>query len=269
MKSGVGNAIRTAACALLAAGTLASTGCAGLASRRPNSAERAILATYVVASKEALGSGVLIAARTSRKTYVPVLITSTHLIGDSERDPIEVYLRFVTSDGSAYVTTERLSRAREGETYAVHPLLDVAAFKLNWPKGVPTSAALPFIEDNEIGSSQELRAGDEVGFAGFPEGVGGASGSFAVLRAGRIASFEQSFFGLPFFIINAGVYPGDSGAPVFLASHRNHPKLVGMVVRYFSDSEQHPMPLALAVDADAIRETIAMLIGSEKSRLRK
>jgi hypothetical protein len=249
---------RRAGCALLAAWCLGLAGCAGPRGERPNAAERAILSTYVVASEEAMGTGFLVAVTRRGKT-APVFVTSTHLVDGSKGHPLNVYLRFVTADGTAFVTVAPLSTARRGRTHVVHPFCDVAAFPVDLPAEIPPEAVLPFVEEREIDTRREVRAGDEVVFAGFPEGVGGPSGVFAVLRAGRVASFEQSFLGLPFFMMNSEAHPGDSGAPVFVTPRRGRPRLVGMVVEYVPDAEQRPMPLSLAVDAGAIRETIDML----------
>ena len=108
-------------------------------------------------------------------------------------------------------------------------------------------------------SENEPRAGDEVTFVGFPEGQGTSLGMFPVLRAGKVASFDQSLLGLRSFLINGDVYPGDSGAPVFRASRSGRPGVVGMVIERLGFERRNPFPLALAVDARAIRETLRLL----------
>jgi hypothetical protein len=49
------------------------------------------------------------------------------------------------------------------------------------------------------------RVGEEVTFVGFPEGQGTSLGMFPVLRAGTVASFDQSLLGLRSFLINGDV----------------------------------------------------------------
>jgi hypothetical protein len=60
-------------------------------------------------------------------------------------------------------------------------------------------------------------------------------------------------------LINGDVYPGDSGGPVFRVTKNGRPKVVGMVVERLSIEPQERFPLALAVDAKAIRETLQLL----------
>lgn len=254
---------RFATGALLAVCGFAFTGCAALRHYTPNPAERAILSTYIVASEKAMGTGFLVAARAAGGGEVPVLVTSTHVVTGAEGEPVDVYLRFVTADGNAFVIPVPLSTSQPGETYAVHPSLDVVAFRIDRPSTVPDWAVLPMVEESDIHAKREMRAGEKVVFAGFPEGNGGPSGVFAVLRSGMIASFDQSFLGFPFFAVNAGAYPGDSGAPVYVLPIRGRPKLVGMVVEYLADTGEQPMPLALAVDARTIRTTIDALLGAD------
>lgn len=236
------------------------TGCRATLARRPNTAEKVILATYMVASDRVMGSGFLVAVRDAAGTSVPVLVTSMHLIEKSNGRKLSASLRFVSPTGDAVVFPVPLSLDQPGYSYALHPSLDVAAFRVEWPPDFPSDFVLPLVESSEIDASHDVRAGEIVTFAGFPEGGGGPSGAFAVLRSGRIASFEQSFFDARIYLINAAAYPGDSGAPVFVTHGRGRSRLVGMVVEYVADSREHPMPLCLAVDARAIRETINQLV---------
>jgi hypothetical protein len=87
---------------------------------------------------------------------------------------------------------------------------------------------------------------------------------FPVLRTGMVASLDQSLLGLRSFLINGDVYPGDSGAPVFRTSRRGRPDVVGMVIERLGLGQRSRFPLALAVDARAIRETLQLL--SERER---
>jgi hypothetical protein len=60
------------------------------------------------------------------------------------------------------------------------------------------------------------------------------------------------------FLINADVYPGDSGAPVYVAGSGGRPQLVGMIVRRIGSDAQKFSHLAVAIEAGAIRETLRM-----------
>jgi hypothetical protein len=101
--------------------------------------------------------------------------------------------------------------------------LDLAAFPLQLPESVRAQVSMPtFLKESSIGSGlNSLRSGSEVFFLGFPDVLPGTPGAFPVLRSGRVASYpvrERMSEGL--FLIDADVYPGDSGAPVFVAGPR-------------------------------------------------
>lgn len=238
--------------------------CGTLRAVRPNPAEQAILSTYAVASEEAMGSGFLVAVRSGREEETPVLVTSSHLVHSAENGLLFVYLRYVTPDGTAFVMEVPLSAAHPGRTHAIHPLFDVAAFRIEPPQGMPPDAVLLSVDEKLIDVRQEIRAGQAVTISGFPEGNAGPSGVFAVLRSGWVASFDQTFLEMPFYLVNSAIYPGDSGAPVFVTPERGQPRLVGMVVEHFVDSEERTMPLGVAVDARSIRETISALLTDER-----
>jgi V8-like Glu-specific endopeptidase len=65
------------------------------------------------------------------------------------------------------------------------------------------------------------------------------------------------------FLINSDVYPGDSGAPVFVNNTGSRPDLVGMIIQRVSPKASDFSHFAVAVDADVIRETLALVEASE------
>jgi hypothetical protein len=62
-----------------------------------------------------------------------------------------------------------------------------------------------------------------------------------------------------YFLIDADVYPGDSGAPVFRISRGGRPILAGVVLRRVGPNPRAFSHLAIAVEASAIRETLDLL----------
>jgi len=248
--------------AVLLLTTLGSNGCASLRKNGLNPAETVILSTYPLASDNAFGTGFLMAMKDDSAPggLVPVMVTSTHLVKAARRGAIYMPLRGFDALGNLSVTLLEVVPARKRIPFYVrHPRLDVAAFKVRFPEGLPTPLLLTLLEEKNLESKNGPRAGDEVAFAGFPEGQGTSLGMFPVLRAGKVASFDQSLLGLRSFLINGDVYPGDSGAPVFRASKTGRPSVVGMVVERLSIERRAPFPLALAVDANAIKETLRLL----------
>lgn len=241
---------------------LLGSGCANFRKSRLNSAETMILSTYPLASSKAFGTGFLVAMKDDSAPggVVPVMVTSTHLVRSAGRGAIYMPLRGLDAAGNLSIgLLEVVPRQKGVPFYVRHPRLDVAAFRVRFPAGFHAPLLLTLLEERNLESGGDPRAGEEVAFVGFPEGQSTSLGMFPVLRAGRIASLDQNLFGLRTFLINGDVYPGDSGGPVFRLSKNGGPKVVGMVVERLSIERRQRFPLALAVDASAIRETLQLL----------
>jgi hypothetical protein len=253
---------RLAGFAILLLTTLSSSGCASLRKGGLKPAETVILSTYPLASDQAFGTGFLMAMkdRSAPGGVVPVMVTSTHLVKTAGRGAIYMPLRGFDANGNLSVAVLEVVPAKRGKPFYVrHPQLDVAVFKVRFPEQLPLPLLLTLLEEKNLESGNEPHAGEDVTFVGFPEGQGTSLGMFPVLRAGRIASFDQTLLGIRSFLINGDVYPGDSGAPVFRASQTGSPSVVGMVTERLGFARRSPFPLALAVDATAIRETLRLL----------
>lgn len=235
--------------------------CTSLHRHGLNSAEKVILATYPVATSNAFGSGFLLAIKdpTSKVGYDLVAVTSGHLVKAAGGKPLLLLLRTVAPNGDVSGILVNLTKGPKRPPCVVHPFLDIAAFRIPIPQDMPAGAILPALHERDLDFA-DLRAGDGISVAGFPEGEGDLSGAFPLLRTGVVASIDQSFLGTPGFLINTGIYPGDSGAPVFLSGPDKRPRLVGMVVEYYRGIGENPLPVALAVDAHGIRETVDLLL---------
>jgi Trypsin-like peptidase domain len=247
---------------LLLLTTLSSNGCASLRKGGLKPAETMILSTYPLASEKAFGTGFLMAMkdRSAPGGVAPVMVTSTHLVRTAGSGAVYMPLRGFDTNGNLTVAVLEVVPARKGKPFYVrHPQLDIAAFRVRFPKQLPVPLLLTLLEEKNLESQHGPRAGEEVAFVGFPEGQGTSLGMFPVLRTGKVASFDQSLLGLRSFLINGDVYPGDSGAPVFRTSQTGTPSVVGMVVERLGFGRRSPFPLALAVDAKAIRETLRLL----------
>ena len=251
-----------AAMAALLVAALSDIGCTTLGKSGLNPTETMILSTYPLASRKAFGTGFLVAMKDKRARggVVPVMVTSTHLVNSAGRGAIYMPLRGFDAAGNLSVALlEVVPRQKGVPFYVKHPRLDVAAFLVRIPVGVQVPLLFTLVEETNLNSNEDPRAGEDVAFVGFPEGQSTSLGMFPVLRSGKVASLDQSLFGLRTFLINGDVYPGDSGGPVFRVSKHGKPQVVGMVVERLSTQRRERFPLALAVDAGAIKETLQLL----------
>ena len=112
----------------------------------------------------------------------------------------------------------------EGQFYG-HPNsdIDIAVFPLSWQLDLVGKSGLKAylmkISTQIIASPQEITEMDvarEVIFVGYPNGLFDRKNYTPIVRSGTIATPVQlDFSGRPVFLIDASVFPGSSGSPVF------------------------------------------------------
>ena len=237
-----------------------------------NVTEKKMWSTYPLVTQKGAATGFVINRRDSlaRGGVVPVIFTSTHVLDTVGNNPLVIGIRMANADGEAQVALLAFSPPKQrgnSRFYVRHPRHDLAAFALHLPEEFAGRAAIRSSLDEGMlaRDGKTLHSGSEVSFLGYPEVLPGTEGAFPVLRSGRVASYPvgtSQAHGR--FLINADVYPGDSGAPVFITGLANRPKLVGMVIQRIGPDKGAFSHLAVAVDAEAIRETLELLAASER-----
>lgn len=196
--------------------------------------------------------------------YLPVVITSTHLLKWADQDPLYLPFRVMGRDREMSFVVVKVGGGKGRRPFYVsHPDFDVAAFPLELPAAMKSQFAFKFLDEKDLGNG-DVRAGQNVSFLGFPEGFAGTSDLFPVLRQGCVASYDPRMSAAPLFLVNGDVYPGDSGAPVFNASKTGKLRLVGMVIQRVTIREGERSSIALAVDGSVVRETLDQLAGRAK-----
>lgn len=225
--------------------------------------EKMVWSTYAIGTQKGLATCVVV---NRSGNFFPVLITSAHVLSVAPHGPFFIAARVPGEDGNTSVALLEFQPSASAEpAYVRHPDYDVAAIEVPIPPEIAAQLALPsFINEKAIGARADApRVGEDVSVLGFPQVFPGTTGAFPVLRAGRIASYSvgrQREWGK--FLINTSVYPGDSGAPVFAARRRGRPHLIGMVSERIGP-RGGAVPLAVAIDARVIRETLQLLNAKE------
>ena len=183
------------------------------------------------------GTGFLTSVEKNNST-LPFIITCKHCLEDA----IEVSLSCVTANakqepdlGNVQVwklDTSLLRLAQPHDTY------DVAAIPFGPILNEATSAGRPvfhrqlklenFIKDSE---KEELTAFEQIVFVGYPLGLYDSKNALPLLRVGYTASpiwsdFEQQ----PRFLIDAEVFSGSSGSPVFILNEGTYTSRQGIVL---------------------------------------
>jgi hypothetical protein len=244
---------------------------AGFGGARLNATEQMMWSTYPLATRKGAATGFVINRRDPGAPggVAPVVVTSMHVLKTAGRGPLAIAVRLPGSGTEPEIAVIRMQPARgKDQFYVRHPQHDVAAFEMHLPAQLTGLVTMPsFLNERALaGGDKAPRAGAEVFFLGFPDVMPGTAGAFPVLRSGRIASYPVSARPASgYFLINADVYPGDSGAPVFAAGRGGRPELIGMIVRRVGADDRAFSHLAIAVGTGAIRETLEMLSGKARS----
>lgn len=236
---------------------------AGSGGTRLNAWEKMMWSTYPLGSERGVGTGFVVLSGTDQRgaAPVPVVVTSAHLLdavgrraffigcrrpGESGRDVDVVVIEFKPAAGH-----QRFFSKIESN--------DVGAFEMRIPAGLASRIAMPSCLNDRHNHPKPVRPGQQVHFAGYPDVLPETEGAFPIMRTGHVASYPVGLTrAAGLFVIDADVYPGDSGAPVFTVSHSGKPELAGMIVRRVGTTEKSFSHLALAVDAATVYEAVAL-----------
>jgi hypothetical protein len=248
-------------------------GCAGplgeLQAKKPNVTEKMMWSTYPIGTLKGSASGFVVLWKNPKRPGVlsPVIFTAGHILDSTGKGPLVIGVRVPDLAGEPQVAAIPLPVPRSGPPFYVrHPKVDIGAFEPDVPAEITGTILPSFLKETSIARGGDgLRAGTDVCFLGFPDVLPGTPGGFPVLRSGKIASFSTATLKSEgVFLINADVYPGDSGGPVFTAARGGKPKLVGMIVQRVGRNPKTFAHFAIAVDAQVIRETLQLLAKREQ-----
>jgi Trypsin len=243
-------------------------GCAGLgtaAAGRLNPSEQMMWSTYAIGTSKGMATAIIINKkdRSAPNGLVPVLVTATHVLAAAPQGPYYLAIRTPNPRGNPHVSILAFQPAwLDQAIYMHHPQQDIAALELRIPPPIAEFVQLSsFIDEDAIArDGDDPHAGDPVSLLGFPKVMPGTEGAFPILRSARIASYSlSSTVAREKFLLNASVCAGDSGGPVFAGRGRDRkPILLGIVTERIG-KELNEVPLAIAVDAHAVRETLQLL----------
>ena len=246
--------------------------------------------TYKLEGGGSIGTGFVLLvpvdsnARPNEKgVFRRTLITAAHVLEGMPGETATIHLRKLV--GAKYVRYPFQFPLRAGTNalWRRHPDADVAALPLGLPDGVDIEA-LPstwLLADDGVVEERGMRPGENVYALGFPLGAEANDVGFPILRSGAIASYPLTpFREQKVFLFDFKVFRGNSGGPVFTYANRHHTDdpnktvdycyIVGLVSGekmvtenvtslYETRQEQHPLSVAVVVNASMITETIYML----------
>jgi hypothetical protein len=216
---------------------------------------------------------------TQQTLYRTFLVTNRHVVEDEDR----LVAKFNRGDEATRYDIGLLD-ASGAPVWASHDSFDIAVIPVRLDELRHEGAEFAFVTDEnmlDLDGMDELQvgAGYSVFVLGFPMGLAGVQRKYAVVRAGHIARIDREIVDDPDYrgyLLDATIYPGNSGGPVVLAPNpsviEGSPSVstlyvIGVVSSYIPYTEtavsiqtrqpritfQENSGLAVAVPLDAVR----------------
>ena len=189
-------------------------------------------------------------------TYRLFLVTNRHVLQKASMNSTELHVRFnrpMGADSSIY--TIPLKETDGSASWIVHPRpdADVAVITINHKRLQDDGIEFVFFAGDQgaftLDQAREIEVseGDGVFVLGFPLGEAGQERNYAVVRQGIVARVQDWLKGnAQTFLIDASIFPGNSGGPVLLkpeltsiqgTKRNNRCGLIGMVSSYLTYQE--------------------------------
>jgi len=151
---------------------------------------------------------------------IPLLVTAKHVISHADRIFVDFHRKKDGLPDSGELVKIELNKA----LFHLHEIFDLAILPIQpiitQLEKQETLIFFRSLDQNLIPIDQawhDLSAIESVSFIGYPSGILDQHNQFPITRSGISSTpIWSDFNGQPFFLIDAGVYPGSSGSPVLV-----------------------------------------------------
>ncbi len=220
-----------------------------------------------------IGTGFIYSLKIDDKKSVLLLISNRHVLKDSKR--LSLVLNRQQKTKPAPRLGDTIHYNLENFAPLCHPdkSVDLACINISGITNDPLNKAFYKILHSEVlsGLAEDgLPAGSTVWFVGYPENRFDVRNNLPILRSGTIASIPSvNFNGKRQFIIDAQVFPGSSGSPVFTIIGNNY-RLTGVVSQtMIRNQEIQVLPANVGVGVEQVLGLGIVIKASELDRLFK
>lgn len=181
------------------------------------------------------GTGFMFSVRESDESSIPLLITNYHVLENTVAGFVELHI------GESRMPTNKSTRIQfDNSIIGSNKLgnLDLVA--------IPMAATLMDLQSKNISiffrsvdqtmiptdeQCENFSAIEDITFIGYPSGLYDEKNKISIIRQGITATpIWNDFRGEKAFLIDAGVFPGSSGSPVFIYNQGAYPTKDGITV---------------------------------------
>lgn len=255
-------------------------------------ATRVTLATVKLANERSMAAGFFVELPAEmadkQKPRECVFVTAQHVLEQCLGANALLILR-KRQPNATYNRVEMPLKIREGQTprWVRHPQHDIAAMRVILPPDVATQP-LPHatLADERALRKAGLHVGSRVITFGYPMRLEANNAGFPIVRQGGVASFPfVPVAQHPTMFLDMNAFAGDSGGPVIAApadrasptpsngDAPEEPLVLGLITGQVRHDERvngmmeervthYPLGVALLIQSQFIRETIALLANS-------
>lgn len=182
------------------------------------------------------GTGFIYQHKIDENKSIPFIITNKHIVENAKRGIVN----FIKRQGTEPKLTEKISVELPGQLLSqyISNTDDIAVFLIgpiiNELESKNIQIFFRSIEQSIIPNEEilnNLSAIEEITFIGYPSGIVDNKNNTPIVRKGITATpVWNDFNGQNIFLIDAGVFPGSSGSPVFILNSGAYTTNQGIVV---------------------------------------
>jgi len=232
-----------------------------------------IVVANQTATGASIGTGFLYRVPVTHDQSCILLVSNKHVYGDG-RTPIQLVFHkrgLAQPNRPALGQTVTMQDRAFESAYTTHPdpAVDLACINVSKIGDPSTSIFFKNLDDSLLADfgHEHLLPGNDVWFVGYPENRFDTKNNLPILRRGCIASIPKvDFEGQQEFLIDAQVFQGSSGSPVFTTLGGAF-KMIGAVAQTMIRNEKlQAVPTALAL---GISQTIGLGIVLKSTLLKE
>ena len=181
------------------------------------------------------GTGFIFSVMEDENTSIPLLITNYHVLEDAIAGFVELHIAEKELPSEKTVRLQFDETIISGNKLGTLDLIAVPlAGTLNNFQNKGVNLFYRTVDQNIIPKESEIEdfaAIENITFIGYPSGLSDRTNKIPIIRQGITATpIWNQFEGEDIFLIDAGVFPGSSGSPVFIYNQGSYPTKDGITI---------------------------------------
>ena len=181
------------------------------------------------------GTGFIFSVMEQNDTSIPLLITNYHVLENAVAGFVELHIAEKGLPSEKSIRIQFNESIINGNKLGNLDLIAIPlASTLNELKQKGINIFYRTVDQNMLPKEEQIEyfaAIEDITFIGYPSGLYDSVNKLPIIRQGITATpIWNQFNGENVFLIDAGVFPGSSGSPVFIYNHGSYPTKDGIAI---------------------------------------